>query len=436
MNNQPPDNLNPNPQAADFQSKPPASSPPPSPPPQSPPAKPQDSSLPTNNEADNDKEDEKDEEEKNTQGLTPGQIPRDDIGVGRPNIGVELDKEPEQPPSQPPAQSPSEPPVPPPPPAKPEEIPPPKAELKDKDEPKDEIEIISPPKPSFPPPSPPPPKAPAPPPSPSPSPSPSPPPPPPPPPPSPPKPPLAPTPEPDNIQFSRTDFSAKPPDKPVSPGIPAAQPAPEDKFSLKPSQPIPPIKAGSGPAGTLVAMTIVALIFGGAAGFFGFRYFDGLKTSADIATSPNPSTNSQDISLWPSYTSEKYNFTLKYPKGWFASTTEPQAETLVFAKNEASLKDTPTDFQINLVFQESNGQTLKTWLEANAASSAENQPAREITVDSQTAYQQSLKNNGPKVATYLDRGEKVMVVTYSAPEEIFGEGGDFYNQVINSIVLK
>ena len=342
-------------------------------------------------------------------GLTPSKIPRDDIGVGRPNIGVELDdkKTPENPPDSGPAPNipfqklPAQP------------VPP---SSQESDE--DTIEISSPPQIS-------------------------------------PRPALQdstlnPPPKPvsssedatmekpeEKIEISRSDTAFQPQDKPVTDPLKTSMPPHIPPSEHASPVPVPPIKASKGPAASIIAMTIGALILGGAGGFFGFRYFDRLKTSASVETSPTATEIlNADPQLWPTYSSAKYSFSLKYPTGWPISTEDPQTDTIVIAKNQASLEGNPTSFKIEIVFQNNQGQTLKSWVEANSASSGEKQAINEISVDNQTVYQQTLENQGPKVATYIDRGEKIMIITYSAPEEIFGQGGDWYNKIINSIDLK
>lgn len=193
-----------------------------------------------------------------------------------------------------------------------------------------------------------------------------------------------------------------------------------------------------------MVLAILALVIGASGGFFGFRYWDRLKTSASETTvSPSPSSAtlsaeespSLDVSLWSTYSSTLYNFSVKYPNGWLASTTSPTADDLVFAVNQESLAGALTGFRIEINFQDANGKTLKSWVEANAVATNEKNAAKEITVDTQTAYQQQLTNNQPAMATYLSRGEKIMIVTYTAPAEEMGDGGVWYNNLINSIKL-
>jgi len=206
----------------------------------------------------------------------------------------------------------------------------------------------------------------------------------------------------------------------------------------------PPVKASTGsPAVMITVLAILALILGGAGGFFGFRTWDHLKTSASVEKSPEATltaTSSEepslDVSRWQSYTSTLYNFSLKYPNGWVASTIEPSAETIVFAANNDSLGADPSSFRIEINFQDANGKILKSWVEANSTATNEKTKAQEINIDGQTAYQQELTNTRPAVATYLERPDKIMIVTYTAPADQMSEGGDWYNNLINSIKLK
>ncbi len=199
--------------------------------------------------------------------------------------------------------------------------------------------------------------------------------------------------------------------------------------------PQPPIKAG-GSNTTLTILIILALILGSVGGFFGFRYLDKSKTSASTETTPTAvASPSLDVNTWQTYTSTLEKFKLKYPTGWFASTTSGDADSLVFASNKESLEGTPTGYKVEINFQNANGLTLQKWVEANTATTGEQKPAKEITVSGQTAYQQELSKNGAKVATYIERPSKIMVVTYSAPENVFGSGGQWYNSLVDSITL-
>ena len=161
--------------------------------------------------------------------------------------------------------------------------------------------------------------------------------------------------------------------------------------------------------------------------------------STEQSASPETTeTPTKDVNLWPTYTSTLFDFSLKYPRGWYAKTTEPEAEVLAFSENKESLESTLTGFKIEIVFQVDNGKTLKDWVEANSVSTGESKKAKEITISEKTAYQQELVKNDPKVATYIaiPSEQKVMVVTYSAPADKFGEGGEWYNNLINSIKLE
>jgi len=202
------------------------------------------------------------------------------------------------------------------------------------------------------------------------------------------------------------------------------------------SAPKPPIKAPSSAAGTITVLAILALIVGGFGGFFGFRYFDRLKTTASTLTSSSPGINqTATTEKGKTYSSTKYGFSLEYPSAWFASTSSNQADEITFASNQESLSIEPTGYKVNIVFQDTNGKTLKDWVEANSAATGNSKPVKSISIAEKTAYQQDLDRNGPGVTTYLELKDKIMIVTYTAPAEMISEGGDFYNQIINSIKL-
>ncbi|MCL5407268.1 MAG: photosystem II reaction center PsbP family protein [Patescibacteria group bacterium] len=233
-------------------------------------------------------------------------------------------------------------------------------------------------------------------------------------------------------------------------GIPSANPPLEKPIDNPNTQPVqvknyqnqnpqnppqPPVKANSFNT-PLTIFIVLALILGSAGGFFGFRYLDQSKTAASTETTPTATTSpSLDINTWQTYNSTGEKFSIKYPTGWFTNTTADGADSLIFASNKESLEGTPTGFKVEINFQNANGQTLKKWVEANTATTGEKKAAKVITVSGQTAYQQELSKNGSKVATYIERPSKIMVVTYSAPENIFGDGGQWYNNFINSIKL-
>lgn len=208
-------------------------------------------------------------------------------------------------------------------------------------------------------------------------------------------------------------------------GAPSAGPVPK-----------PPIKAPSSATGTITTLAILALIVGGFGGFFGFSYFDRLKTTASTLSSASPGINqTATTEKEKTYSSAKYGFSLEYPSTWFASTADNQADEITLASNQESLSSEPTGYKVNIVFQDSNGKTFKDWVEANSAATGNSKPLKTISVAEKTAYQQDLDRNGPGVVTYIELKDKIMTLTYSAPAEMIGEGGDFYNQIINSIKL-
>ena len=261
-----------------------------------------------------------------------------------------------------------------------------------------------------------------------------------------PSPPAEKAPEASKIEVQTSDIPIKTYDQtktteqPTPTSVPPAMPVNPQPM---PSTPVPPVKSSTSPTTTIAVLAILALISGAGGGFFGFRSWDKLKTSASVenlpeatltATATSQESPSANGNL-QTYTSTLYNFSLKYPQNWEVSTTEPTAETIVFASDRESLSGDPSGYRIEINFQDANGMTLKNWVEANAVATNETKAATEITVDGQSAFQQELTKIRPAVATYIERPGKIMIVTFTAPSNLMSEGGDWYNDLINSIKL-
>jgi len=251
----------------------------------------------------------------------------------------------------------------------------------------------------------------------------------------------------EKIEVETTDIPIKTYDKSkttdqptvVAPAInPPPPPTPPVQSSLQ--KPTAPIKNNSGPAATIATLAILALIFGATGGFFGFRYFDRLKTSASTQNTSTPAVSdntspSTEIADWQTYTNSLYKFSLKYPNGWVSNNPDNQSDDIIFASDSASLAAATSGYRVEIVWQDSKGKTLKSWVEANATTTNEKKPVSEITVSGKTAYQQELSNNGPAIASYIELPDKIMIITFTAPDGQLGAGGSWYNKIINSIIL-
>lgn len=243
------------------------------------------------------------------------------------------------------------------------------------------------------------------------------------------------------IEVQATDIPIKSYDNAKTTETPNAVPPPPPAIQTPDpgAAPQPPIKANGSPAAIITVLAILALVLGGTGGFLGFRYLDKNKTAAStenpspsssgVNTSTSPST---DISSWPKYQNDQYKFSIQYPDTWVKKIDE---STLVFASNEASLSADPSEFKVEINFQDANGKTLKSWVEANAVTTNEKGTIKEIAVSGTTAYQQEQTNLRPAVSTYIERGDKVMIVTLTAPASMMTAGGEWYNKIINSITL-
>ena len=211
---------------------------------------------------------------------------------------------------------------------------------------------------------------------------------------------------------------------------PTAPPA-----SIPPSVPTPPIKASPSNAGVLIViLAIFALAAGGLGGFFGFQYLNRLKSSAsELGTSPTPTSTVSSANTNTTYTSAKYNFSIQYLSSWFINTTSTQADSIILASNQASLEGTPTGYKVSIDFQSNDGKTLQAWVDSNKVTSGETNNPTQITVSGSPAYQEVLTKNGPAIATYVPLTDQIMIVTYTAPASLYDNGTSLYNQIISSI---
>lgn len=202
----------------------------------------------------------------------------------------------------------------------------------------------------------------------------------------------------------------------------------------------PPTKSLSkGPAATITILAILALVFGGGGGFFGFKYYDKMKISAseNISASPNTDTTTTSENGLKTYTNDFANFSLSYPNTWLINTENPQAEAIALASNAESLSGgTPTGNKIEITFEDLAGKTLKNFVDTKTTALNEKSEIKEIIVDEQAAYQQAQSNIRSAVVTFVERSEKAMLITYTAAEDKLTEGAEIYNNLINSIKLK
>jgi len=232
-----------------------------------------------------------------------------------------------------------------------------------------------------------------------------------------------------------------------------ASPKPQPT-NFKP-MPMPPIKqTGTGKAvGIITSVAIVFLIVGFSGGFFGYKYVPKFKnlisSSADTSETDNSSqigspisNNAEpgDVSAWPSYSNTQFKYSIKYPDTWYnQGANDPTSKTVLFSsfKPDESSSTNISGYKVEIVFQDSNGKTLKDWIDANnVVTGASAQSPEKIEVSGQDAYQQQINGTNKNITTYISRTDKIMIITYYGPENTFATGKVLYDKMISSIKLE
>jgi len=217
---------------------------------------------------------------------------------------------------------------------------------------------------------------------------------------------------------------------------PSATPALPSEFTppIAPTHPpTPPVKA-PGRVGAIVAsLALLALVIGGTGGFFGFKYLDKIKSSADTLTTPAPSTSDSASTTAKTYSSTLYGFSFSYPSAWFISSTDTEATSIIVASNQESLEGTPTGYKVSFDFVSNDGKTLKAWLDSYQVTAGEAGTPTETTINGNPAYQLTLAKTANSTATYIPLTDKIMIVTYTATADKLTTGQTFYTQILESI---
>jgi len=221
------------------------------------------------------------------------------------------------------------------------------------------------------------------------------------------------------------------------------------------NNPIPPVKkpSSSRSVALITSIAILFLVIGFSGGFLGYKYSPQLRgfisSSADSNSSvseeastvvPPKNTNSEpgDISAWQIYANTQYKYSIKYPDNWYSkNTSDPIAKTVQFASFELSdsSSSTPTGYKVETVVQDSNSKSLLPWIEANNVASGVSGTPKEITVGNEKAYQQTITGISKSIATYIERGDKILIISYYAPDSQFDTGKKIYDKMIGTIKL-
>lgn len=251
----------------------------------------------------------------------------------------------------------------------------------------------------------------------------------------------------DTIHTNQTDPQPEPETKPLPPVNETQVADTASPVQNKPVQPITP-QPISKMYNSITPVIIVALIvvfagFGG--GFAAYHYLPGLTqkaaTTADITTLPTdtsiqlPKINKatpSDVSQWPIYTNTKYLYSVSYPDTWYSqNTNDPKTDAVRFSNYNPEEKDTGS--KIEIVLQNTNGQDLKTWVEANNITTNTNSAALStVKVGTKEAYQQK---TGYQVKTYLLQASKVMTVTLTSTTTELTDSSALYQKVLDSLKL-
>ncbi len=218
-----------------------------------------------------------------------------------------------------------------------------------------------------------------------------------------------------------------------------------------------PTKAPNEARTVVIATTIaiVVLVGGLAAGFIGFRFLEGQTASADtptqttskapktidtVTTTGAAPTEGTATASWTSYENTKNKYTLKYPDNWYSqgadSPTSSSIQLTSFKPEASGSGEISEGYKIEVVFQDTNGKTLTSWIEAtNAAMSAKVSETKKTTIDTQIATQQTLSAPVKSISTYVIHNDKVMMITYYAAQNDFEKGISIYEDILNSIKL-
>lgn len=215
-----------------------------------------------------------------------------------------------------------------------------------------------------------------------------------------------------------------------------------------------PKKSGGKSAALVTTIAIAFVALGFAGGFFGFKYSPKIAklftATADTETTPSTSdtatsaigkpkstaTTADAVAAWPIYSNTSYLYSLKYPDNWYSkNANDPASKDVIFSSTDPAT-GSDTGMWVEASIEALNGKDLKTWIEANnTTSNIKADSLTELTIGSETAYQQIISGTTKSISTYIGREGGVLVVTYTAPEALYTTGVTLYNDIIGSIKL-
>lgn len=216
--------------------------------------------------------------------------------------------------------------------------------------------------------------------------------------------------------------------------------------------------------GICTSLSVIVLVLGFGGGFLGYKYWPNLASSATVSAdtetvatttpktitkntlnpSPSPtisisSTSEDPLKNWSNYTNKKYNYSLKYPDTWFSGdANNDQAGTIQLTsfKPTTGGSEIQSGYKVEIIFQNSNSKLLKDWIKDNNIVTGSGTPElTTLKIDGKDAFQQTVDSNGKSINTYVFQADKVMTISYYAPEKDFEIGKKIYSDIVNSIKL-
>lgn len=214
----------------------------------------------------------------------------------------------------------------------------------------------------------------------------------------------------------------------------------------------PPVKQPK-PHSSVALITTIAILFlglGFGGGFFGYKYVPKFKnmlgatadtdkttteTATKVANNNSAIDTSIDTATWKTYTNTKYKYSINYPGNWLSdSLTDKEIKTIQFTSYKQDAGSTSADgYKVEITFQDSNGKTLKDWVDNNNTISKTTATPTKTTVGSKEAYQQELNEVSKSISTYILQNNLVMIISYYASDAKFSTGKPYYDQMIESL---
>lgn len=143
---------------------------------------------------------------------------------------------------------------------------------------------------------------------------------------------------------------------------------------------------------------------------------------------------------WSNYTNTKFAYSLKFPDTWFGqNTTNATADTISLTSVKPSSEEVQAQigYKVEIRFQNSNSKLLPDWIKDNNTVGGYGMPkVTTLKIDGKDAYQETITTITKFSETYVFQADKVMVISYFAPEKDFDAGFKFYQDIIGSIKLQ